>query len=67
MALWDASISWVTMVVRASSAEEAREIAVARVRSMKLEKAVGEPEVSADWPLRLDPEGPTEILVESSN
>lgn len=64
MAIWDASIGWVTMVVRAATAEEACEIAVANVRRLKLEGSVGEPEVSSDWPLLLGPEGPAEILVE---
>jgi hypothetical protein len=56
MAIWDASIGWVTMVVRAASAEEARDVAVANVRRMKLAETVGEPEVGTDWPRQLQPE-----------
>jgi hypothetical protein len=64
MALWNASIGWVTMVVRAPSAAEAREIAVANVKSRDLDGTVGCPPVTEDWPSRLDEEGPPEILIE---
>ncbi len=52
------------MVVRASSAAEAGEIALANVRSLDLDGAVGSPNVSEDWPRRLEEEGPSEILIE---
>jgi hypothetical protein len=64
MAIWDASIGWVTMVVRSATAEEACEIALANVRRLKLEETVGEPEVTTDWPRLLDSEGPAELLIE---
>jgi hypothetical protein len=64
MALWDASIGWVTMVVRAPSAAEAREIAVANVKSRDFEGAVGCPPLTDDWPRRPDEEGRSEILIE---
>jgi len=68
MALWDASIGWVTLVVPAPCAEEARELAIAEVRSMGLfEMTFEQPPLSEDWPLELSPDGPAEILVEDSN
>jgi hypothetical protein len=63
MALWDASIYFVTMIVRAPSAAEAREIAIANVRG-RLNDADAEPELTPEWPRRLDPDGPAEILIE---
>jgi hypothetical protein len=64
MALWDASIGWVTMVVRAPSAAEAREIAVVNVKSRDLDGTVGRPPVGEDRPSRSVQDGPPEILIE---
>jgi hypothetical protein len=64
MELWDASIYFVTMVVRASSAEEAREIAIENVRPMGLSKLDAEPDLTPDWPRRLGLDGPAEVVLE---
>ncbi len=68
MALWDASIEWVTLVIRAPDAEEARRIAVAEVRERGLfESTFYVPDLTDEWPRRLDPEGPAGILLKESN
>jgi hypothetical protein len=68
MALWDASIQWVTLVIRAPDGEEARRIAVEEVMEMGLfETTFDVPALTDDWPRRLDPEGPAEILLKESN
>jgi hypothetical protein len=65
MALWDASIGWVTLVIRAPGAGEARTRAIDHVRAMGLfEHAFEEPELTEDWPRELVSDGPTEILIE---
>jgi hypothetical protein len=65
MALWDASFGWVTMVVRAESAEEARAIAVDCLRSRKMNETADKAEADLDRPLRLVIEGPAELLVDN--
>ncbi len=68
MALWDASIGWITLVVRAPDAEQARDLAIAEVGSRGFfETTFEKPELTSDWPRRLDPDGPSEILVEDSD
>ena len=68
MTLWDASIEWVTLVIRAPDGAEARRIAAEEVTEMGLfEGTFDVPDLTDDWPRRLDPEGPAEILLKESN
>ncbi len=64
MGLWDASIGWVTLVVRAPTREVAAELAIRHIESLDLAGAVVSPDITAEWPRELKPDGAPEILVE---
>jgi hypothetical protein len=68
MEVWDASIRWRTLVVRAPTAAEAREIAIESCGGGKGLSAMGFdiPELTDEWPRRLDPDGPSAVLVEGN-
>lgn len=68
MEIWDASIGWRTLVVRAPTAAEAREVAIESCGGSRGLSVMGfdMPELTNDWPRRLDPDGASEVLVEGS-
>jgi hypothetical protein len=68
MPIWDASIGWRTLVVRAPTAAEARGVAIEHSGGAEGLSTMGfeVPELTEDWPRRLDSDGPPEVLVEGS-
>jgi hypothetical protein len=64
MALWDASSGWATLVIRTQSREEARKIATDFYEERDLATSVDLAYNGEDWPRPLDPDGPSEILIE---